>query len=210
MKSMGGPQITIAKKTGAAALAKRVLGITRLAAYVGVPASSTKQRSEQLLGMAGKTSNKKKKAFLLKSAKEDVTNAELLFIHTKGSPARHIPARPVLEPAIEAQGNKEPIARELAASVKAALDGDAAGRLKYMRRAAMAGQNAARSWFTDSRNGWAPLAESTIQGRLRRMSPGLRKKAEAAVAAGKGGDVFKPLIDTGALRASIQGVVAEE
>ena len=30
-----------------------------------------------------------------------VTNAGLLFIHTNGSPLRHIPARPVIEPSIE-------------------------------------------------------------------------------------------------------------
>jgi hypothetical protein len=188
VKPIGSPQITIARKSGTAALMKRVLGVTRMAAYVGVPAASTSARSEQLLAMAGKTSSKKKQAKLRKAATEDVTNAELLFIHTKGSPIRHIPARPVLEPAVAAQGNREPIARELAASVKASLEGDRALALKKMQRAAMAGQNAARSWFTDSRNGWKPNAKSTIE----------RKGSS------------RPLIDTGALRASIIGVVGEE
>ena len=32
---------------------------------------------------------------------EPVTNAELMFIHTNGSPINNIPARPVIEPAIE-------------------------------------------------------------------------------------------------------------
>jgi hypothetical protein len=188
VKPIGGPQITIARKSGSAALMKRVLGTTRMAAYVGVPAASTNARSEQLLAMAGKTSNKKKQARLRKAATKDITNAELLFIHTKGSPIRHIDARPVVEPAIAAQGNREPIARELADSVKASLGGDRALALKKMHRAAMAGQNAARGWFTDPRNGWKPNAKSTIE----------RKGSS------------RPLIDIGALRAAIVGVVGEE
>ena len=118
----------------------------------------------------------------------DVTNAELLFIHTKGSPLRKIPARPVLEPAVEAEGSRQAIAFELSGSVKASLAGDHDGAVKKMKRAALAGQNAARGWFTDARNHWAPNTPGTI--------------------ARKGSN--RPLIDTGALRASIVGVVKEE
>ena len=35
-----------------------------------------------------------------KGKKSKVTNAELLFIHTNGSPVNNIPKRPVIEPAI--------------------------------------------------------------------------------------------------------------
>ena len=183
-----GPQITIARKSGTAALLKRVAGLTKLAAYVGVPASSSEDRSNQLLGMAAKTKSKKKRAKLQKAALSDVTNAELLFIHTKGSPKRHIPARPVIEPAVAADGNRQAIAHEIAASCKASLMNDNAKALARMQRAALAGQNAARSWFTDGRNAWALNKPSTI--------------------AAKGSS--RPLIDTGALRTSIQGIVAEE
>ena len=55
-------------------------------------------------------------------------------------------------------------------------------------RAALAGQNAARRWFTDSRNNWAPNKPATIRR--------------------KGSD--KPLIDTGVLRAAIVGITREE
>jgi hypothetical protein len=186
--TLGGANITLARKSGSAALLQRVKGITKLAAYVGVPAAASKTRSEQLLGMAAKTTSPKKQAKLKKAAKEDVTNAELLFIHTKGSPKMHIPARPVIEPAVAADGNKQAIAHELALSVKASLDGDKEQAVKRMKRAALAGQNSARSWFTDSRNQWAPNRPATIKR--------------------KGSD--KPLIDTGAMRASIVGIVAEE
>jgi hypothetical protein len=188
MTTRTGPTITIARQSGAAALIKRMAGLTKLAAYVGVPASGDAARSEQLLEMAGLAKGKKKKAQLVKAAKTDVTNAELLFIHTNGSPINKIPARPVLQPAIQADGNKQSIAREIEASIKASLDGDKPLAEKKMMRAALAGQNSARRWFTDSRNGWAPNTPGTIKR--------------------KGSD--RPLIDTGALRASIIGVVKEE
>lgn len=199
------PKITIAHKSGTAALFKRIANLGRTAAYVGVPSASSRERSEQLLGMAGQTSSKRKKARLRKAAEEDVTNAELLFIFSKGSPKRNQPARPVLEPAVQAEGNREPISRELAGMAKAALDGDRDKQLRQAKRAALAGQNAARGWFTDSRNGWQPLAESTKRGRLSRMT-----KAQRAEAEGLGNDAFTPGVDTGAMRASIIGIVSEE
>ncbi len=183
-----GPSITIGRKTGTAAFAKRMAGLGRLAAYVGVPAAGKNARQSQLLEMADKTKGGKKKTKLAKAAAQDVTNAELLFIHTKGSPVNNIPARPVIEPAVAADGNKQAIAHELQASVKATLDGNKPEAERRMMRTALAGQNAARKWFTDPRNNWAPNAPRTIKR--------------------KGSD--RPLIDTGALRASIIGLVREE
>lgn len=192
MATKTGPQITIARKSGAVALAKRMAGLTKLAAYVGVPAAGKNAREKQLLHMANTVNSGKRKARLNKAAASaaasDVTNAELLFIHTNGSQLRHIPARPVIQPAIALPENKKAISNEISASVKANLSGDKELASKKMMRAALAGQNAARKFFTDPRNNWAPNAPSTI--------------------AAKGSD--RPLIDTGALRAAIVGVVREE
>ena len=188
MPDKTGPNILVARKQGAAAMLKRIAGLGKLAAYVGIPAASTRTRSEQLLGMAAAAKGKNSKTRLQKAAEADVTNAELLFIFSKGSPIRKQPPRPVLEPAVAADGNRQPISREIAASCKAGIAGDHDMAVKKMKRAALAGQNAARKWFTDSRNGWAPNAPSTI--------------------AAKGSD--RPGIDTGAMRAAIQGVVSEE
>lgn len=188
MATRTGPQITIGRKSGATALAKRLVGLTKLAAYVGVPAAGRDARSRQLLEIAGKTKNKKKLARLKKAATGDINNAELLFIQEHGSPVNNIPARRVLDPSIKADGNHQAISNELNASIKASLAGDKEGAEAKMLRAALAGQNAARKWFTDSRNGWQKNADSTI--------------------ARKGSD--RPLIDTGAMRASIVGVVREE
>lgn len=185
---MSAPKITLARKSGADALAKRLAGLTRIEALVGIPTAQSRQRKATLTALAGSIKNKKKKARLEKAAQEDVTNAELLYLFSKGSPARHIPPRPVLEPAVQADGNRQAIGHELAEASKAALAGDKQKQLQRMKRAGIAGQNAARGWFTDSRNGWDPNAPSTI--------------------AAKGSD--RPGIDTGAMRQAITYVVSEE
>jgi hypothetical protein len=187
MARQKGLNITLARKTGAAAALARIAGLGKLAAYVGIPSASTRSRSQQLLEMAGEAKSKKKQARLKKAAESDVTNAELLFIFSKGSPLRKQPARPVLEPAIEFPANKKIISRELAASCKASIAGDHALAVRNMKRAALAGQNAARGWFVNPANNWAPNAPSTIKR--------------------KGSD--RPGIDTGAMRAAIVGIVEE-
>jgi hypothetical protein len=115
-----------------------------------------------------------------------VTNAELAYIHTHGSPRRNIPPRPIIEPAIEA--DKAQIIPELKDGAKAALDGDKQKARTAFKRAGMTGQNIVRNWFTDPRNHWAPNAPSTIR----------RKKSA------------RPLIDTSELRKSMTYVVAEK
>lgn len=115
-----------------------------------------------------------------------IGNAELLYIHTNGSPIRGIPARPVIEPAIQASGNKEPIQLELKLAAIAIMShGDPAEAFQHLSKAGMIGVNAARQWFFDPRNNWAPNAPSTI-----------RRKGSS-----------QPLIDTGSLRAAITYVV---
>jgi len=180
-------KVAVQKRAGSAALLKRVAGLNKFAAYVGVPATSSRERSDQLLRMAG-TRTGKKAARLRKEANSDLNNAETLFLLSKGSPLKKQPPRPVLEPAVQADGNRQSIARELAAKAKAQLDGDQAGAVRATQRAALAAQNAARGWFTDPRNNWAPNAASTVRA--------------------KGSD--RPGIDTGATRAAIVGLVAEE
>jgi hypothetical protein len=116
-----------------------------------------------------------------------INNAELVFIHTNGSPLRGIPKRPIIEPAIEEKTNKEPIAEELKEAASAALDADRPKTLKHLKRAGMTAQNRVRAWFTDPRNGWAPNAPSTIAQK----------------------DSDKPMIDTAELRKDISYVVTE-
>jgi hypothetical protein len=183
--------------THAPELAARLKTLGKRAVYVGIPESTQSERTTQILKMALRKPVKSKKARtkkdkLIFNALDtfvgDISNAQLLWIFSKGSPLRSQPPREVLEPSVQAGGNREAIAAELAGAAKAALDGDQAGVTRYLKRAGLAGQNAARSWFTDARNGWAPNAPATI--------------------AAKGSD--RPGIDTGAMRAAIVAVVDDK
>ena len=128
-----------------------------------------------------------------KSAREDgqITNAGLLYIHSNGSPINNIPARPVIEPALEQ--DKECIGKVMGDAVKAAMDGNSAGMRQNLDKAGMAGQSAAKGYFTDPSNGFAPLSDAR------------RKQKEK-----KGSNAERPLIDTSDLRNSITYVVRKK
>ena len=115
-----------------------------------------------------------------------ITNAELLYIHTNGSPANNIPPRPIVDPAI--QDSKEEIGTLLKEAILKALEGDTDGAMAGMERAGTQGENAVKGWFTNPKNNWAENAEST-------------KKRKGT---------SKPLIDTGQLRKSITHVVKKK
>jgi hypothetical protein len=103
----------------------------------------------------------------------------------KDSRLRGIPARPVIQPAIQAEGNKQAIAEELKQAGAAQLQGDPEKATRFLRRAGTTGANAAKAWFTDARNNWAPNAPATI-----------RRKGSS-----------RPGINTGAMRRAITWVV---
>lgn len=115
---------------------------------------------------------------------EPVTNAELLFIHTNGSPVNNIPARPVIEPAIE--DDKDRLAKMMDSAFNTAIKGNELEALRKLKLAGMRAQNVCRAWFTNPKNGWAPNSPSVSA----------RKRS-------KGSTEPKPLIDTGELRKSI-------
>lgn len=112
-----------------------------------------------------------------------VTNAELLFIHTNGSPARGIPPRPVLQPAIE--NDKERVGEMLGKAINAATSGKKEEVVPSLERAGQFGENICKAWFTNPSNGWEPNNEETI-----------KKKRSS-----------RPLIDTGEMQKSITHVV---
>lgn len=114
---------------------------------------------------------------------EGPNNAELAFLHTEGSPAQRIPARPFLQPSIMAE--KEEIAKRQIKVIQAALKGDVQLSIVEIEKLGEMARQNAYDWFKDPRNNWPPNAPMTI--RL------------------KGSD--QPLIDTGNLRKSITYVV---
>ncbi len=117
----------------------------------------------------------------------EVTNAQLVYLHTHGSPLAGIPARPIIEPAIEAPDNQALITKQLGAAARAALDQQPNATNQHLNQAGMLGSNAAKRWFTDDRNGWAPNSPATIKR--------------------KGSD--RPLIDTAQMRRSITFLVED-
>lgn len=119
--------------------------------------------------------------------KSKITNAQLVYIHTNGSPLRGIPARPIIEPAIEAAGNKELITGQLGKAAQAAMGSKPAEMRPHLDQAGTLGRDAAKRWFRDSRNNWAPNAPATIRE--------------------KGSD--RPLVDTAEMLRSITYVVEE-
>jgi hypothetical protein len=153
-----GPTIKIEQfGPGAAEVRKRLDSVSEMEVLVGIPQEKDKRRGEK------------------------IGNAALLYIFTNGSPLRKIPARPVIEAAITAEGNKQAIAVDLQKAAAAQLEKDPQLAIQFLRRAGTTGANVSKAWFTDARNNWAPNTASTIK----------RKKSE------------RPGIDTGAMRRSI-------
>lgn len=113
--------------------------------------------------------------------------AQAMYIESHGSPVYNVPPRPIIEPAIEAEDNKEMIAKQLARAASEAMEGKAGETRASLHRAGITAQNAVRDWFEDPRNNWPANAPSTIKR--------------------KGSD--RPLVDTGELRKAITYVVVD-
>jgi hypothetical protein len=159
---------------------------------VGIPEWDNRQDSLKARAMAmaltkkGKLTKKARK--FLRAAQNPISNAELLFIFTNGSPLRGQPPRPVIEAAIQSDPTRELIAKALANAAVSALDGDEKGLVRNLDHAGGLGEHASHDWFTNPDNGWLPNMPSTISA--------------------KGSD--SPGIDTGQMRRAITHVVESE
>lgn len=127
---------------------------------------------------------------------ENINNAELAYIHTngvkaaadiykieKGSPLYKIPPRPMIDPVITK--NIDLIDKKFQDLSKEALSNPQTNIKDGLEKIGMIVRDKIKDNFTDPNNGWAPNSDATI--------------------AQKGSD--KPLIDTGALRNSIDYIV---
>ena len=182
------PVVTVRMNdTGQKNLAKSLSALTKKQVLVGIPEANALARHADLLKLLSTARGKKKQARLQVAAKQMINNAQLLYIHTEGSPLKRIPARPVLQPAIEDPQNSALICEQLEKAADAALAGKSEQVERHLKLAGQVAENLCRAWFTNPRNGWAPNAPSTI-----------RRKGSS-----------KPLIDTGELRKSITSQVVE-
>lgn len=128
---------------------------------------------------------------------EGMTNVDLAFIHSNGSPKHHIPARPFLEPAI-AEAADSIAGRMKEAAIKA-IEGDTGAAMNELHKAGMYGENAAKSYIGGGN--LAPNAAITISGGW------MWNKVSHKPFKVKGKGSSAPLIDTGSLRSSITHVI---
>lgn len=133
------------------------------------------------------------------------TNAGLLYIHTNGSEVMNIPARPVIEPAIEA--DKTQLEAVLIQAITAKLDGETERFEMLLEKAGLRGANDAKRWFTNPNNGWPRNSITTIKRKLSKLTGKRKRKALDLLNSGNIDEVDTPLIDTGQLRRAITYVV---
>ena len=187
------PTITLTEDGDGESFIKEAMGTLENAkVYVGIPEAETNRESQ----------------------KDEVTNAGLLFIHTNGSPIRHIPARPVIEPSIEA--NHEPIEQGLHATADYVLDGKKAEANQMLKKVGTLGANGAKKWFTDPRNGWRQNSPETIRRKLSKLTgKRLRKALDVLNSVSENmplvgttalDEINTPLIDIGQMRRAITWV----
>jgi hypothetical protein len=187
------PTITLTEDGDGESFIKEALGTLENAkVYIGIPEAETTRESQ----------------------KKEVTNAGLLFIHTNGSPIRHIPARPVIEPSIEA--NHEVLEDGLHEVSSLILDGKTSEANVMLKKVGTLGANNAKKWFTDSRNGWRQNAPETIRRKLSKLTgKRLRKALDVLNSVSENmplvgttalDEINTPLIDTGQMRRAITHV----
>lgn len=161
-------EIVTQKKTSPDFL-RRIKKLGEESLYVGIPSGSKTQRIKNIKERAShftssKKSSKKMKKHLLNVAKmATLSNAQALRVFSSGSALTNQPARPVIEPAIQAPGNKERIVEALSMATQLKLLGKNYEAKQFLRRAGRIARDAAQDWFFDSRNGWPGNAASTIE-----------------------------------------------
>lgn len=172
-------QVSVTKYTDSENFVARIKGIGSLISYVGIPAAPATDRSKRILGRAVRVTSTRKQAklrkkLLLKAATANIlTNANLLYLFSKGSPLNSQPPRPVLEPAILAPWNKKIIAKLVAEASEAYAAGRKYESKQKLKSAGAAAAKAAREWFDDPRNGWPRSAPSTILKKGGKDEPGI-------------------------------------
>lgn len=140
-------------------------------------------------------------------SRSPIGNAALLFLHSEGSPARKLPQRQVIQPAIKAEGNKERLMNGMKRVAQMEMAGDHDGALAQLAKVGVMGANASKRWFTDPRNGWPPNKRATVLRKLNKLTGARRRKALALLDAQGQAAVDTVLIDTGQMRRAITSVV---
>lgn len=169
------------------ALIDTLTALTGKQVLVGIPGTTARDRQADIMKLLARSKGGQVKSRLQRAATVMISNAELIYIHTNGSPLKGIPPRPVIEPAITEPSNRDLIVGQLKLAAEAALTGRQDHVTMFLGRAGQLAENFCRKWFTDPRNKWPANRPSTIK----------RKGSN------------RPLIDTGELRKSLTHIVVE-
>ena len=176
-------------KDNVALLMKAIKTLTASEVLVGVPERKTEREDED-----GKAA--------------EITNAALAYIHEFGAPEKNIPPRPFLAPGVESI--KDQIAERLGKAAGLVLDGQFGEAKRGLQDVGRMAEDAVKRKITDGP--FVPIKESTKRARLERRQAyknASEKRKRKMMAAYLAGD-FSPLIDTGALRASITHVIRKK
>lgn len=139
-----------------------------------------------------------------KNADAGVTNAEVGYVHEMGSVTRHIPRRSFLWDTFSHQGAK------LMAAIKPdTVKFFKAGQVDhYLKQCGIAAESLVReAFFTSGWGSWAPLAYSTLLGKLRGSLA--KRRQMAAEVLNEGADHSKALIRSGQLWQAIASRTAK-
>ena len=115
----------------------------------------------------------------------------LLAIHEHGAPSMHIPARPVIRPALAQPAVRAEMAAAMARAGEAAMDGDLPGVISAMEEAGRIGADGIRAYI--DKGVPPPNAPVTISGGW------IRNPASGKPVHIKGKSGTTPLVDTGQL-----------
>ena len=174
------PPVTVTKSgPGMAKLLADLKRIKNSEVLVGIPAEKTLRKGDT------------------------INNASLLFILTKGSPLRHIPATPILEPAIEQ--NKNLITPHLGQAARAILNSDPLKAEKELHQAGTVAVNSVKRYFVEAP--WPPNAPSTFAAKTKRERKQFAKGKITAAQLTEAEGMVRRNINTGKLRRAITSVV---
>lgn len=147
---------------------------------------------------------------------DEPSNAELAWIHEKGSESAGIPPRPFLFPGIAEQ--KRMISRQLERAMDAALHGKSKLAMTIMETLAIEAAGGVQDYLQDSSH-FVPLAPATIANRWRSRhvrEPVLEEKRYIRDSQGhriknpRFGEGVKPLINSASMLQSIIGIVKKD
>jgi hypothetical protein len=164
-------RVTVTKQGNATEFLQRINRVGSLATYVGIPPSTTRGRTLALAKKASKftssrTKSKKAKSLIQSLVQlNDMNNATLLYIFSRGSMVNHQPPRPVIEAAIQADGNRQKISDKVAEAINTFSKGRSYESKVLLTSAGALAAKLSRDWFFDDRNGWADNAASTLRGK---------------------------------------------